>query len=172
MNQMSSKRSHTQPIAKRSIAFTLYHNKVKEEDYGVCADCLGFCLVWRHRGISRVKANGEADKRNNTEKPSNVRDSRLILLPFLSKAGDALQRNVLYKMAKDNVIIIAKTDEVILSFGQSRYNKLGKRQAVYISQRMSQLSRLVQQLKIIEKKEICQLKDFMNPENFTSSYWQ
>lgn len=94
------------------------------------------------------------------------------MLPFLSKAGDALQRNVLYKMAKDNVIIIAKTDEVILSFGQSRYNKLGKRQAVYISQRMSQLSRLVQQLKIIEKKEICQLKDFMNPENFTSSYWQ
>lgn len=41
MNQMSSKRSHTQPIAKRSIAFTFYHNKVKEEDYGVCADCLG-----------------------------------------------------------------------------------------------------------------------------------
>lgn len=28
-------------IAKRSIAFTFYHNKVKEEDYGVCADCLG-----------------------------------------------------------------------------------------------------------------------------------
>ena len=133
-----------------------HNSKVKRKGYGMiipkyrpsqskgslkylpCEYCMAYIVdrdLWKHHKSCVVKP-----KEVKSDDP--VRNSRR-LLPV--KYSDQLYRNVISKLRDDHIAARILSDQLILEFGQRRYDKTGNHQHTpqHIAQRMRELGRLV-----------------------------
>lgn len=137
------------------------NNEVK--DYLPCPNCLGFSKkteLWRHVKICPFKNTNE----DKIVTHNVISESRMMLLPFTCpKASLLLQESVLAKMKTDDISFLCKHDNLILMFGSAVIEKVGRKNASDVSQRMRQLARL---LNVLNEEKDGPLEDFLNPCNF------
>ena len=115
------------------------------QHYSPCPHCFGFFKnseLWRHCKTCRHKTNGDSKKYKNIQS-----HSRLLLPSFFKEDQENLSKFVLTKMKNDEIAHIAREDELLLSFGSSVLEKVGKTKAQYVSQRMRQMARLILEMR-------------------------
>ena len=139
---------------------------VDARDFLPCPDCLAFLRksdLWRHQKTCPFKKSEEQDK--NQEKSRNlIKESKMMLLPYMSQQSSSLLNElVLSKMKDDDISFICKKDDTILMFGSSIIEKSGERKASIVSSKMRELGRL---RKVINEEVDGFLKDFLDPAHF------
>lgn len=68
-------------------------------------------------------------------------------------------------MKNDEISEIVRKNDLIVKFGAANYEKVGRKNANYVSQRMRQLARLMQILRSKSNSEAC-LQDYMDTSKF------
>ena len=69
-------------------------------------------------------------------------------------------------MKNDDIVSVARRDQLITDFGAAIFEKVGIKDANYVSQRMRQLARLLQTLWIKAKKKDATLQDYIDTPMF------
>ena len=142
------------------------------KDFLPCPHCLGFLKkteLWRHartchfnEKTAKIKEEGLDSE---TKSRNIISESTMLLLPYTCpKATSELQESVLSQMKNDNISFTCKHDDLIIMFGSSIIEKVGKKNANYVSQRMRQLARLLATLNDEEVEG--NLQNFLCPEKF------
>ena len=115
------------------------------EDYGPCPNCYGYYprrQLWRHNKSCKFATKSCKKERTMFATASYA---------FLPKThgGSELLTNVLSCMKADEVGRIAKSDSLILAFGEKLCSRHGhdKDQHNYIRQKLRELSRLLQEMR-------------------------
>jgi len=131
-----------------------------------CPDCLGFFKadeLWRH-------SKRCVHKTSETKKWKKVQREAKLLLPTgsISTADEdkELYSSVLSAMKNDNISFVAKHDKVILQFGAAILEKVGRKNANYVSQRMRQLARLLMVLRARSHEEEAALQNYIDTAKF------
>jgi len=134
----------------------------KASSFLPCPDCLGFFKgdeLWRHNKRCPHK----------TSEPKKWKKLQLeakLLLPTASittaEVDEELFASVLSAMKNDNISSVARHDQVILQFGAAILEKVGKKNANYVSQRMRQLARLLVILRARSHEEEATLESFID----------
>ena len=122
--------------------------------------------LWRHVAHSPFNEKSKEDTKNRKLQY----ESELLL--YGSKDVDrednikkAFHDHVIAAMRVDEISLTAKTDELILLFGQSHFEKVGSVRSTYISQNMRSLARLLSDLQKVSKEER-KVADFISPTQF------
>ncbi|XP_068679266.1 uncharacterized protein [Montipora foliosa] len=90
-----------------------------------------------------------------------------IQLSFSTADVDAqLYKNVISSMRNDSISSIARRDQLITNFGAAIFEKVGIKNANYVSQRMRQLARLLQTLRLQNKRNDATLEEFIDTSMF------
>ena len=71
---------------------------------------------------------------------------------------------ILCSMNRGAIADIVKSDDLIKMLGAFLLEKEGESGRQLVSQNMRELGRLLQQLMVVENKEVVQLSDFIKPE--------
>ena len=131
-----------------------------------CPDCLGFFKgdeLWRH--IKRCQ-----HKTSESKKWTKVQlEAKLLLPPGSISTADVdkeLFTSVLSAMKNDSISSVARHDEVILQFGAAILEKVGRKNANYVSQRMRQLARLLVILRARSHEKEAALKSYIDTSKF------
>ena len=134
-----------------------------------CVHCLGFVQkteLWRH--VAHCQFN---DKCKDEAKNRKLQyESELLLfgskdLASQDQVTSAFREHVIAIMRVDEISLTAKTDELIFLFGKSQFEKGGSAKAIYISQNMRSLARLLIQLQKTSTDK-SKLTDFISPMQF------
>ncbi|XP_068692751.1 uncharacterized protein [Montipora foliosa] len=132
-----------------------------------CPHCLGFFKgdeLWRHCLICPHKTT------TDEKKWKKVQVEAKLLLPtcsFSTADVDAqLYKNVISSMRNDSISSIARRDQLITNFGAAIFEKVGIKNANYVSQRMRQLARLLQTLRLQNKRNDATLEEFIDTSMF------
>ncbi|XP_067038855.1 uncharacterized protein [Acropora muricata] len=132
-----------------------------------CPHCLGFFKsdeLWRHCLVGQHKAA------TDDKKWKKVQAEAKLLLPTCSVSNpdvDAhLYKNVISSMRNDTISCVARRDKLITNFGAAILEKVGIKNANYVSQRMRQLARLLQTLCLQSKREDACLQEFIDTSMF------
>ena len=138
-----------------------------------CPHCLGFVQkheLWRH--VANCPFN-ERKKKGDTEANNRKLQYESQLLLFGSQDSSnhdaislGLREHVISSMRVDEISMTAKTDELILTFGKSLFEKSGSGKANYISQKMRSLARLLMELRKLSPGKGYSLADFISPTEF------
>lgn len=132
-------------------------------DFLPCIHCHGFVQkheLWRHAKLCPFRsAEDKKLKRRNLQA-----EGALLIAPMVSQSDGRIQ-NVLAAMKQDDITNTVRGDEAILTFGLSLYEKVGEEKITYVSQRMREVARLLQELRNVDKTGT-KLEDFIKPEKF------
>lgn len=126
-----------------------------------CSHCLGFFkgdVLWRHGQRRPHKC------KDGAKKYERIQQDVKLLLPFFD-VDQTLHCEVLSKMKNDEISEIVRKNDLIVKFGAANYEKVGRKNANYVSQRMRQLARLMQILRSKSNSEAC-LQDYMDTSKF------
>ena len=132
------------------------------KDYLPCSYCFGFYKkhdLWRHCKTCAFKEKEAEGKRTY----NFIGESRRLLIPYICPNASKMLQEVISKMKDDDITFRCKHDNLIIMFGSSIIDKVGKRKSAYVSQRMRQLSRL---LAVLNEEKDCKLADVINPSSF------
>ena len=145
-----------------------YENNWTYRDFTPCPHCLGFVLkyeLWRHNINCQFK-----DKARNIPKFGRLQaESEMLLFTSMEKPSQSfmeLKDTILSSMKSDDVSSLVRRDDVILDYGSFLMSSSGVEKAIFISQKMRQLGRLV--LCYREKNDCSEylLADLLKPERF------
>ena len=132
-----------------------------------CPHCLGFFKgdeLWRHCLICPHKTT------TNEKKGKKVQVEAKLLLPTCSVStadiDTQLYKNVISSMRNDSISYVAHRDQLITNFRAAILEKVGIKNANYVSQRMRQLARLLQTLRLQNKRNDATLEEFINTSMF------
>ncbi|XP_067043919.1 uncharacterized protein [Acropora muricata] len=132
-----------------------------------CPHCLGFFKgdeLWRHCLICQHKTAPDE------KKWKKVQAEAKLLLPTCSVSTadvDAhLFKNVISSMRNDTISSVARQDQLISNFGAAILEKVGIKNANFVSQRMRQLARLLQTLRVQSKRTDACLEEFIDTSMF------
>ncbi|KAK2565527.1 hypothetical protein P5673_010614 [Acropora cervicornis] len=132
-----------------------------------CPHCLGFFegdALWRHCLICQHKTAPDE------KKWKKVQAEAKLLLPTCSVSTadiDAhLYKNVISSMRNDTISSVARQDQLITNFGAAILEKVGIKNANFVSQRMRQLARLLQTLRVQSKRTDACLEEFIDTSMF------
>ena len=131
-----------------------------------CPDCLGFFKgdeLWRHNKRCQHKPS-EPKKWKKLQL-----EAKLLLSTSSISMGEVnkeLFSSVLSGMKSDNISTVARHDHVILQFGAAILEKVGKKNASYVSQRMRQLARLLIVLRARSHEKEATLESFIDTSKF------
>ena len=132
-----------------------------------CPHCLGFFKgdeLWRHCLICPHKAT------TDEKKWRKVQIEAKLLLPTsslsTSTVDQQLYKNVISSMKNDDIASVARRDQLITDFGAAVFENVGIKNANYVSQRMRQLARLLQTLRIKAKNKNATLQDYIDTSMF------
>ena len=93
-----------------------------------------------------------------------------LLLPTCSVStrdvDTQLYKNVTSSMRNDSIPSIARWDQLITNFGAAIFEKVGIKNANYVSQRMRQLAHLLQTLRLQNKRNDATLEEFIDTSMF------
>ena len=137
-------------------------------DFMPCQHYLGFvlkCELWRQNVNFQFK-----DKARNILQFRRLQaESEMLLFTSIEKPSQSfmeLKDAVLSSMKSDDVSSLVRRDDVILNYGSFLMSSSGFEKALFISQKMRQLRRLV--LCYREKKDCSEyfLADLLKPERF------
>ena len=132
-----------------------------------CPHCLGFFKgqeLWRHCLICPHKSS------TDDKKWKKVQVEAKLLLPTSSfstpTVDQQLYKNVISSMKNDDISSVARRDQLITDFGAAILEKVGVRNANYVSQRMRQLARLLQTLRFKNKTNDATLQEYIDTSMF------
>ena len=136
------------------------------KDFLPCPDCLGFFKadeLWRH--VKRCP-----HKTKDHQRWLKVQNEAKLLLPrsctSTKDVDKDLFENVISKMKKDPIAAVASQNALILKFGAAILEKVGPKNANYVSQRMRQLARLLAVLRKRGQKNEAVLEEFIDTSCF------
>ena len=129
--------------------------------------CVGFFKgdeLWRHCLVCQHKAT------TDEKKWKKVQAEVKLLLPTCSVSTPDVEahlyKNVISSMRNDTISCIARRDHLITNFGAAILEKVGIKNANYVSQRMRQLARLLQTLRLQSKSNDACLEEFIDTSMF------
>ncbi len=130
-----------------------------------CPYCLGFI---RKKDLTKHAKKCPFKQKDKAINSRYLRGESAMLLanPVTPRnAGKELIGSVLKIMQQDNITEIVRTDEVILTFGESILESVGLDKTTYVSQRMREVARLLSELRRREKSKE-PLSSFIKPGKF------
>jgi len=134
-------------------------------DFLPCQYCFGFFYrkeLWRHCDKCKFR------DRNPDSVHSCQKDAELLLAPYVytfSGLGADLQ-HVLNVMHRDDVAIVVKNDDLILSYGELLASSKSASQFKHVSVRMRMLARLLMRLRGNTSQPDANLSSFIKPDKF------
>ena len=139
-------------------------HKVKVDEYGPCETCFAYILrndLWRHR----CPLEEEKSEEQVTKKRKAV-SCKLLLPP--PKGMSQNLHEVTHAMRADDITRIAKSDNLIIVFGEKLCQKLGhnKFQYNYIRCKLREMGRFLLQLREDSKNPNGKLEDYICPDQF------
>ena len=131
-----------------------------------CPDCLSFVKgdeLWRHNNRFLHKTS-ELKKWKTVQLEAKF----LLLTGSISTANVDKEQysNVISAMKYDSISIVARHDKVILQFGAAILEKVGRKNANYISQRMCQLAGLLLKLRARSHEKEAAFENFIDTSKF------
>lgn len=125
------------------------------DDYLPCVHCFAFYCkdqLWRHVASCPLNKNTLSEEKHvaeNHHRMTCCAAGQLLLEGSLIKKDSNVfdpefKRAIIDKMHKDGIRLAAISDEIIVSFGQVLFKRLGPHRSVDIQQRMRQIARLLQ----------------------------
>ncbi|XP_070538112.1 uncharacterized protein [Ptychodera flava] len=139
--------------------------EVSGEDYLPCEHCLAYFVkkdLWRHDRVCTMKpANEKAASYRRVQARSSL------LLPLSKDISKGLSDNVLCKMNVDKISLVARSDPLILQFGEKLYKKHGPSgQYQYVTQPMRDLGRFVIKIREVTNDSCSTLTSCIQPQKF------
>ncbi|XP_071837284.1 uncharacterized protein [Apostichopus japonicus] len=118
------------------------------ERYLPCENCFGYFYdgdMWKH--TKKCPAKQSHSGRNN-----GLRSRCSLLLPLATKVDEQFKVKVIGIMRRDNISIICRNDEMILTLGQRLFAKLGtdSHNGQYVSQKMREVGRLLKNIQEVD----------------------
>ena len=117
---------------------------VDAAEYCPCEHCLGFFLkkeLWRHENKCKFNTCSSMDNK----KERRVISRSQMLLPALAKYSNGLRDNIFSSMKADEILLVVRNDNLIVSYGEKLYEKHGhlKHMFKYIKQKLRELARFL-----------------------------
>ncbi|XP_028417721.1 uncharacterized protein LOC114542174 isoform X2 [Dendronephthya gigantea] len=137
--------------------------KYRVEDFLPCEFCLGFFRrwdLWKHQTSCPHKTESSGQYKHVQQ------SAKMLIAPIITGTDNAALSRILCSMNRGEIAEIVKKDELIKALGAFLLEKDGERDRQLVSQKMREMGRLLQRLKIVEKNEKAQLSDFIRPEKF------
>ena len=135
-------------------------------DFLPCEYCLGSMKkwdLWKHPQSCEFKTGSECDR---SGKQCVQQKAKLILAPATTGTNNVSLDRVLCSMKCDSISDIVKRDQLIKAFGLMLLEKNGLKNSQFLSQKMSELGRLVESIMAIEENKNVELSNFLWPEKF------
>jgi len=127
----------------------------KIQSYLPCVHCCVMFLkhdLWRHAQNCRFKPSADDTNPSNVVVLSRMMLRGAVQIRNSTTVNQGFKNEVLKGMRNDDITTVVLGDEIILKYGQSLHQRLGKNRAHDISQRMRQLGRLVTQINSLQNE--------------------
>lgn len=138
-----------------------------------CLHCLAFIQkheLWRHVAQCPFNEKQQSQETDGCHRKLQYESQLLLCGSKETDSQDALssglREQVISIMPVDEISLTAKTDDLILTFGKSLFEKSGSAKANYKSQKMRSLARLLMELHKVSGEKSSNLTAFISPTKF------
>ncbi|KAK3745627.1 hypothetical protein QZH41_011480, partial [Actinostola sp. cb2023] len=143
--------------------------KMKATDFIPCPSCLGFFKkdeLWKHDKTCSFK-NEKLQEDEEGQKFKKIQEqSRILLLSQLEPRETKAMIQIKVTMKQDEISLVAKTDPLIVKYGEVLLERVGASRSREVSQGMRELARLLLELQKNSPNDECSLRGYFKPVAF------